>query len=148
MGRSNCSILKASGFIFVVMWLATALPAADMPIPAPPKIPAKGFLLLDFASGNVLAEQEADAPLEPASLTKLMTAYVVFHALKDDQINLSDLVRISEKAWRTPGSRMFVEVNTEVSVEQLLQGMIIQSGNDASVALAEYVGGSEPLRDT
>lgn len=98
---------------------------------------------MDFRSGNILAEQEAETLLEPASITKLMTAYVVFKQLDEQQVQLSDAVTISEKAWRTPGSRMFVEVNTQVTVEELLKGMIIQSGNDASVALAEHVGGSE-----
>ena len=116
--------------------------AADVPIPAAPKIPAKGYYLMDFESGRVLAEQAAEATLEPASLTKLMTAYVVFKHI-GSQIQLSDSVTISEKAWRTPGSRMFVEVGTQVTVEQLLKGMIIQSGNDASVALAEHVAGAE-----
>ena len=117
--------------------------AAEIPVPAAPKIPAKGFVLLDFTSGNLLAEEAADTPLEPASLTKLMTAYVAFQALADGRIDMADPVYVSETAWRTPGSRMFVEVGTEVSVEQLLQGMIVQSGNDASVALAEYIAGTE-----
>lgn len=116
---------------------------AEMPIPAPPKIPTTGYLLVDHSSGRVIAEQAADEPLEPASLTKLMSAYVVFHALSDKQISLNDQVYVSEKAWRTPGSRMFIEVDSSVSVAELLKGMIIQSGNDASVALAEHVAGSE-----
>jgi D-alanyl-D-alanine carboxypeptidase (penicillin-binding protein 5/6) len=117
--------------------------AAEVPIPAPPQVGASSFLLVDFASNRVLAEQAPDQPVEPASLTKLMTAYAVFHALEEGQISLSDQVRVSEKAWRTPGSRMFIEVDTEVGVEDLIRGMIIQSGNDASVALAEHVAGSE-----
>jgi len=116
--------------------------AADIPVPAAPQIAAKGYYLMDFESGNILAEQEAEATLEPASLTKLMTAYVVFKQI-GEQIQLTDVVTISEKAWRTPGSRMFVEVGTQVTVEELLKGMIIQSGNDASVALAEHVAGTE-----
>ncbi len=116
---------------------------AQAPIPAPPQVGAVGYLLIDFASDRVIAEKAADVPVEPASITKLMTAYAVFKALEQNQIGMQDQVRVSEKAWRTQGSRMFIEVNTEVSVEDLLRGMIIQSGNDASVALAEHVAGSE-----
>lgn len=115
---------------------------AQAPIPAPPQVGAVGFLLVDFASDRVIAEKAADVPVEPASITKLMTAYAVFKALEQNQISMDDQVRVSEKAWRTQGSRMFIEVDTEVSVEDLLRGMIIQSGNDASVALAEHVAGS------
>ena len=117
--------------------------AADVPIPAPPQIGASSYLLMDFSSGRIIAESRADERVEPASLTKLMTAYTVFHALRQNQISLEDEVRVSEKAWRTEGSRMFIEVDTTVSVEDLLRGMIIQSGNDASVALAEHVAGTE-----
>jgi D-alanyl-D-alanine carboxypeptidase len=91
----------------------------------------------------VLAEKDADTPMDPASITKLMTAYTVFRALRDGRISLDDQVTVSEKAWRTGGSRTFIEVGTRVSVSDLLQGMIVQSGNDASVALAEYVAGAE-----
>jgi D-alanyl-D-alanine carboxypeptidase (penicillin-binding protein 5/6) len=97
---------------------------------------------MDFSSGAVLAESASHERLPPASLTKLMSGYVVLKALADGHIALSDRVRISEKAWRMRGSRMFIEVGTEVTVEDLLRGMIIQSGNDASVALAEHVAGS------
>lgn len=112
------------------------------PIPPPPQVPAKGYLLIDFNSGKVLAESNADERLEPASLTKIMTGYTVFRELAAGKIALTDQVMISEKAWRTGGSKMFVEVNKQVTVEDLLKGMIIQSGNDASVALAEHVAGS------
>lgn len=122
--------------------LATATPAPSL-APNAPAVAAKGYILQDFHSGHVLAEKNADERLEPASLTKLMTAYAVFHDLRSGKLQLSDTVRISRKAWRTPGSRMFVEVDTEVPVEDLLKGMIIQSGNDASVALAEHIAGSE-----
>lgn len=98
---------------------------------------------MDYHSGRVLAASNADERMEPASLTKLMTVYVVFSELKEGNIQLDDLVRVSEKAWRTSGSRMFVEVDKQVSVEELLKGVIIQSGNDASVALAEFVAGDE-----
>ncbi|MGB5717128.1 MAG: D-alanyl-D-alanine carboxypeptidase family protein [Gammaproteobacteria bacterium] len=114
-----------------------------MPIPKAPSTGAKSYIIQDHGSGNVLAEENSDVSVEPASITKLMTAYVIFTELQSSNIALGDIVTISEKAWRTPGSRMFVEVGKQVPVEALLQGMIIQSGNDATVALAEYVAGSE-----
>ena len=117
----------------------------DLPVPAPPVIGAKSYLVIDAHTGREIATLKADERLAPASLTKLMTAYVVFKALKEGSISLDDSVTVSEKAWRTPGSRMFIEVGTQVSVEELLLGMIVQSGNDASVALAEYVAGSESV---
>ncbi len=127
----------------VLLVISYAHPAvANVPIPAPPKIPTTGYLLMDSSSGQVIAEQAADDVVEPASLTKLMTAYVVFQALRKGHITLDDEAQVSEQAWRTPGSRMFIEVGTTVTVEELLKGMIIQSGNDASVALAEHVAGS------
>jgi len=104
---------------------------------------ATGFILMDFQSGQILAESNADQRMEPASLTKLMTAYTVFQELRAGHIRLEDKVRVSEKAWRMPGSRMFIEVGSTVAVEHLIEGMIIQSGNDASVALAEFIAGSE-----
>lgn len=110
----------------------------------PPTLEAKSYYLLDAASGSVLAESAARVRVEPASLTKLMTAYAVFKALDSEQIALEDMVRVSEKAWRASGSRMFIEVETEVSVQDLLRGMIVQSGNDASIALAEHLAGSVP----
>ncbi len=111
--------------------------------PAPPALPATAYLLIDFDSGKVLAEHNADQKLAPASLTKIMTAYVAFHELKAGNLALNDPVTISKKAWETPGSRMFIEVNTKVEVENLLKGIIISSGNDASVALAEHIAGDE-----
>ena len=111
--------------------------------PSPPALGANGYLLIDHDSGAVLAAANADARLEPASLTKIMTAYVVFNELAAGNIALDDQVLISEKAWRTGGSKMFIEVGNQIAVEDLLKGMIIQSGNDASVALAEHVAGSE-----
>jgi len=113
------------------------------PVPAAPAVAARGYILLDFNSGEVLAEKDADATMDPASITKLMTAYVVFSELSKGQMRLDDLVTVSERAWRTGGSRTFIEVGSRVSVEDLLRGMIIQSGNDASVALAEHTAGSE-----
>ena len=124
---------------------AVAQTAGTRPIPAPPIIGAKSYLMLDAQTGHVLASLKPDERLAPASLTKLMTAYVVFEALGQGHIRLDELVTVSEKAWRTGGSRMFIEVGKQVSVENLLLGMIVQSGNDASVALAEHVAGSEQV---
>jgi len=119
--------------------------AAPMPTPAPPIIGAKSYLVVDSRTGAELASLNPDSPLAPASLTKIMTTYVVFSALQQGQLSLDDEVTVSEKAWRTEGSRMFIEVDTRVSVKDLLIGMIVQSGNDASVALAEHVAGSESV---
>lgn len=115
------------------------------PIPAPPVIGATSYLVIDAQTGREVAALEPDNPVPPASLTKLMTAYVVFHALREEQIALQDEVTVSEKAWRTQGSRMFIEVGKRVAVEDLLLGMIVQSGNDASVALAEHIAGTEAV---
>ena len=117
--------------------------SAAIPIPAAPDVAAKNFFLMDFASGKVLAEKNPDAKVEPASITKLMTSYVVYKELEADRLSMDDMVDISEKAWRMGGSRMYLDVNTSVSVSDLLKGLIIQSGNDASVALAEHVAGTE-----
>ncbi len=125
------------------MFINTANAANRILIPASPSVAAKSFILLDFNSGKVLAEKNADVKLAPASLTKIMTVYVIFRELKSGHLALDEKVTISKKAWRTPGSRMFVEVNKKVAVEDLLKGVIIQSGNDASVALAEHVAGDE-----
>ncbi len=126
--------------LFLFFWLPVQ---AAVPIPAPPDVAATGYILVDFHSGKVLAEKEAEQRMEPASLTKIMTAYTIFRELKQGNIHLDDSVLISEKAWRTPGSRMFVEVGKRVKVVDLVKGMIIQSGNDACVALAEHIAGSE-----
>jgi D-alanyl-D-alanine carboxypeptidase (penicillin-binding protein 5/6) len=122
---------------------ASFLQAAPLPIPKPPATGARAFIVQDFDSGRIIADDNSDQGVDPASITKLMTAYVVFKELNSGNIALSDMVTVSEKAWRTPGSRMFIEVGKQVSVEELLQGMIIQSGNDATVALAEFIAGSE-----
>ncbi len=129
----------------VVLLCGVSAEARQTPIPQPPIIGAKSYLLIDGATGAELASLKPDERLAPASLTKLMTAYAVFRALDEGQIALDDQVTVSEKAWRTEGSRMFIEVGTQVSVEELLLGMIVQSGNDASVALAEHVAGSEAV---
>jgi D-alanyl-D-alanine carboxypeptidase (penicillin-binding protein 5/6) len=111
--------------------------------PAPPAVDAKAYYLVDASSGALLAESNATEQLDPASLTKLMTAYLAFDALARNAVTLDDSVTVSEKAWRESGSRMFIEVDTEVTFEALLRGLIIQSGNDAAIALAEYLSGSE-----
>ncbi|TVQ86670.1 MAG: D-alanyl-D-alanine carboxypeptidase [Chromatiaceae bacterium] len=126
-----------------ILFLFTALARAEVGVPEPPQLSAPGYLLVDHHSGAVLAAADPDQRMEPASLTKIMTAYVVFHEIEDGNLSLDDEVFISEKAWRTKGSRMFVEVNTRVSVKDLLLGVIVQSGNDACVALAEHIAGSE-----
>ena len=127
--------------LLLFLFLATSLQASAPP--APPKVEASGYLLMDYHSAAVLAEENGDKRLEPASLTKIMTAYVVFKELEAGNISLQDQVLVSKKAWKTPGSRMFIEVGKKVSVENLLRGMIIVSGNDACVALAEHIAGSE-----
>lgn len=134
--------------LVIVLFLAlvaAATSAQTRPVPTPPVIGATSYLMIDAQSGRELASLKPDTPVPPASLTKIMTSYVVFHALKEGQITLEDEVTISEKAWRMQGSRMFVEVGKRVRVQDLLFGVIVQSGNDASVALAEYVAGSESV---
>ncbi len=128
---------------FSLLLFSFSLQAAPKPIPKAPEIAATSYILLDFNSNRVLAQKNPDQRVEPASITKLMTAYLVDKALAAGDISLNDQVTISEKAWRMKGSKMFVEVGKQVSVEELIKGMIIQSGNDATVALAEHVAGSE-----
>jgi serine-type D-Ala-D-Ala carboxypeptidase (penicillin-binding protein 5/6) len=113
-------------------------------IPNPPDVYAHNYILIDYTTGKVLAQHDADARVEPASLTKLMTCYGVFKALKSGTLKLPDMVTISEHAWRAEGSRTFVQVGSQIPVETLIKGMIVQSGNDATIALAEKVGGTEP----
>jgi D-alanyl-D-alanine carboxypeptidase (penicillin-binding protein 5/6) len=141
-------IARLSGLLVLAVALVSAaaeapIAAQDGPIPDPPSLGARGHLLLDFNSGAILAEEGSDERLEPASLTKIMTAYVIFRELSAGNLALDDEASISEKAWRTGGSKMFIEVGKRVSIEDLLKGMIVQSGNDASVALAEHVAGDE-----
>ena len=130
---------------FILTFFATASLQAAIPTPAPPKVAGTGHLLIDFDSGHIISEDNANARLEPASLTKLMTAHVVFHELKSGNLKLDDEAVISEKAWKTGGSKMFIEVGKKVKIRDLLKGMIIQSGNDASIALAEHIAGSESV---
>ncbi len=133
---------RLTQLLFLLALAALGVAQASV-IPAPPEVDARGYLLIDYASGTVLAERNADTPLEPASLTKIMAAYVVFREIAEGNIALDDQVLVSHKAWKTPGSRMFIEVNDKVSVEQLLHGLITQSGNDAGVALSEFIAGTE-----
>lgn len=139
--RSN---LPCVFFIFFV-WVGPLFAAETLVIPPPPDVGAKAYILVDHFSGRVLAESNAEQRLEPASLTKIMTAYVVFRELAKGNLKLDTMVTVSEKAWRTEGSRMFAQVGAQISVENLLKGMIVQSGNDASVALAEHVAGDEAV---
>jgi D-alanyl-D-alanine carboxypeptidase (penicillin-binding protein 5/6) len=113
--------------------------------PPPPPVAATSFVLYDTNSGQIIVSQAPDKHVEPASLTKLMTAYLVFNALKEKRLTLEQTVPVSERAWKTGGSRMFIEPRTPVTVQDLLRGMIVQSGNDASIALAEAVAGSEEV---
>jgi len=110
--------------------------------PQPPEIAARAYLLVDLTAQQTLAELDADKPVEPASLTKLMSAYLVFDALKSKKITLQQTMGVSERAWKMPGSRMFIDPKMKVPVEDLIKGMIVQSGNDATMALAEGVGGT------
>ncbi|GBC58438.1 D-alanyl-D-alanine carboxypeptidase family protein [Stutzerimonas stutzeri] len=130
---------------FIVLTLLTVAPTvwAAQILPSAPQLAAKSYMLMDAASGEVLVEHNGDERLPPASLTKLMTAYIATLEIQKGQISDNDMVTVSEKAWRTGGSRMFIQVNTQVSVDDLLHGIIIQSGNDASVAMAEHIAGSE-----
>ena len=138
-------IAQKISFIFISFLLISSnLLALDNFIKPPePILSVRSFILIDANTGNVLAEKNSSMRIEPASLVKIMTSYVAAHALKAGHANLTDKVVVSEKAWRMEGSRMFIEVGSEVSVDSLLNGIIIQSGNDASVALAEHIYGSE-----
>src|ERR1700728_3136082 len=122
---------------------AAATPGGPLTVPSAPDVDAHGYILVDYMSGKVLADRNADVRMEPASLTKLMTCYVVFHALKTGTLKLDDMVTISAHAWHAEGSRTFVQVGSQVPAEVLIKGMIVQSGNDATIALAERVGGTE-----
>ena len=146
--------------LFIAIWLKCSVfyanpplitdgthpsPATNNPLitPTPPTLNAKAFILIDVNSGKIIAEKNSDEKLPPASLTKMMTLYVISSALRNEQIHLSDPVRISQEAWKIGGSRMFVKEGQQVSVEELLKGIIVDSGNDACVAMSEHLGGSE-----
>jgi serine-type D-Ala-D-Ala carboxypeptidase (penicillin-binding protein 5/6) len=134
--------MKKIMLAFAAPILALLCFAAAAQVPQPPEIAARSYLLVDVTANQVLAAREADAPIEPASLTKLMTAYLVFDSLRSKKLDLKQRLPVSERAWKTPGSRMFIDPKMQVPVEDLLKGMIVQSGNDATVALAEGVGGT------
>ncbi len=143
------SIFKSIILSLVLVIFSAALhAAAPAPVPTPPTVPTQGYILIDHHSGRVLAEQRSGERMEPASITKLMTGYLTFVALKEGRLKLTDLVPISEYAWRTGGSASggstsFLVLNSQVPVEALIKGMIVQSGNDATIALAEKIGGTE-----
>jgi D-alanyl-D-alanine carboxypeptidase (penicillin-binding protein 5/6) len=121
-------------------WLAFFCLFAAAQVPQPPEVAARSYLLMDVTANQVLASREIDAPVEPASLTKLMSAYIVFDALRARKISLQQTLPVSQRAWKMPGSRMFIDPKMQVPVEDLIKGMIVQSGNDATMALAEGVG--------
>ena len=123
-------------FLFLLTFAAAAQ------VPQPPEIAARSYLLLDVSANQVLAARDIDVPVEPASLTKLMTQYLVFDALRSKKIDLKQGLPVSPRAWKMPGSRMFIDPSMQVPVDDLIKGMIVQSGNDATVALAEGVGGT------
>lgn len=127
--------------LLATFFIAAGLPAFAQTVSAP-EVAAPAYLLLDVTANQILAAKEADKPVEPASLTKLMSAYLVFDALRSKKIDLKQTMPVSERAWKMPGSRMFIDPKMQVPVEDLIKGMIVQSGNDATMALAEGVGGS------
>ncbi len=129
-------------FLILVLLAASLAQAAA---PQPPSIVGRSWLVVDLSSNQVLAAEKPDERTEPASLTKIMTAYVVFQALREKKLALGQRVTVSEKAWRAPGSRMFIRVGTQVPVDDLIRGMVVQSGNDACIALAEAVAGTEEV---
>ena len=127
---------------FLLALAAVACWSAAAQTPQPPEIAARSYLLMDVTANQILAQKDIDMPVEPASLTKLMTAYLVFEALRNKKIDLKQTLPVSERAWKMPGSRMFIDPKMEVPIEDLIKGMIVQSGNDATMALAEGVGGT------
>ena len=139
--KSKLTFVRAAWILVALLTHRAWAQSAAAP-PSPPRLGFKSHYLVDVATDRVLAVSAPDIALPPASLTKLMTAYIVFDAVATGRIRLDDRVRVSEKAWRMGGTRMFIEVNSEVAVEDLIRGMLIQSGNDASVALAEHIAGS------
>jgi D-alanyl-D-alanine carboxypeptidase (penicillin-binding protein 5/6) len=150
MNRSRLIAFCLPLFVAAVLAEAPSLvtpPAAGtaaMPIPAAPAVPTSGYVVMDYDTGRVIAEQRSEERMEPASITKLMTGYIVFNAIREKRLRLDEEVVISEHAWRSEGSRTFVQVGTRVPADVLIKGMIVQSGNDATIALAERVAGTEP----
>ena len=139
--RTMRSVLAMTFSVVAMAW-APLLAHAQSAAPEPPEVAAKAYLLLDITANQILASRDLDMPVEPASLTKLMSAYLVFDALKSKKIDLKQTLSVSERAWKMPGSRMFIDPKMKVPVEDLIKGMIVQSGNDATMALAEGVGGT------
>ncbi|MGH8513887.1 MAG: D-alanyl-D-alanine carboxypeptidase family protein, partial [Gammaproteobacteria bacterium] len=137
--------MKSYSLLVLLSVLSNWAHAVEAPMAPPPRIDAAAHVLMDYHSGELLAEGNPDQRWEPASLTKIMTMYALAHELKEGNVTLEDPVTISEQAWRTGGSKMFIEVGKQVSVKDLLMGVVIQSGNDASVALAEHISGSEEV---
>lgn len=140
--------MRFSVFVFLAgilapLFFGAGVNAAPVLIPSPPQVSASSYILMEVNTGKIIAEDNADERLPPASLTKMMTAYIVEKELDSGRIDMSDKVPVSVRAWKTGGSKMFIKEGTEVSVSDLLRGVIIQSGNDASVALAEFIAGSE-----
>ncbi len=129
-------------FLAVALLAVAALAQAA---PQPPSVVGRSWMVGDLSSGQILAAQKSDERIEPASLTKIMTVYVVFQALRDKKLELAQQVRVSERAWRAPGSRMFIEPRKPVTVEELIRGIVVQSGNDACIALSEAVAGNEEV---
>ena len=135
-------MMRSLFFLLSIALFQTAV-AAPRIIPAPPQLATEGHILLDAATGTVIIEENAEMRLPPASLTKIMTSYIIASEIQQGRISLDDLVPISVKAWKMEGSRMFVREGTEVKVSDLIRGIVIQSGNDASVAMAEFIAGDE-----
>jgi D-alanyl-D-alanine carboxypeptidase (penicillin-binding protein 5/6) len=131
--------MRRTGFLLCALLSAAALGAA----PQPPSVAARAWMLGDLSSGQILLAEKPDERVEPASLTKLMTAYVVFQGLRDKKLAFEQEVNVSERAWRAPGARMFIQPGKRVSVDNLIRGMVVQSGNDACIALAEALAGAE-----
>lgn len=142
--KPGSSFIVKALFAALLMW-SQSFALAAVAVPPPPEVVARGYILMDYQSGRVLAESKADERMEPASLTKIMTTYLVSKEIEAGRVKLDDMVTISERAWRMEGSRSFMRVGTQVPVEILLKGVIVQSGNDASVALAEHLAGDEAV---
>ena len=138
--KARQAVHAFAGLLFA--FSLAAAPAARAQVPQAPEIAARSYLLLDVTANQILAAKDIDSPVEPASLTKLMTEYLVFDALKSKKIDLKQTFGVSERAWKMPGSRMFIDPKMQVPVEDLIKGMVVQSGNDATMALAEGVGGT------
>ncbi|WP_440996211.1 D-alanyl-D-alanine carboxypeptidase family protein [Arhodomonas sp. SL1] len=143
MARFSKAFIAVTGALLLWACGAASAQTQPIPVPDPPSVAAESYILMDYHSGRVLAERNPGQRRDPASITKLMTAYTVFKELEAGNISADDEVVVSERAWRAPGSRMFIEVGDRIRLEDLLRGMIIQSGNDASIAMAEHVAGSE-----